>query len=329
MTAISISTDISVIICAYTEDRWQDIVDAVDSVQRQTVTARDIILVIDHNPKLFERARNYFQTILVIENTENKGVSGARNSGVAIAQGSILCFLDDDAKASPDWLARLQEGHDDKQVLGVGGGIDPNWVSQQPDWFPPEFNWAVGATYKGMSEKPAAVRNVWSGNMTVRREVFEAVGGFHKDFSKVGTLSTPEDTEFCIRVLQNHPGGIWLFKPDARILHKVPVNRTTWKFFTWRCFNEGMGKAKLANLVGMQNGLSSEVSHTVRTLPISVIKDVINGIRHRDKSSFMQAGAIVAGFTMVASGYVVGASSIKTKKWSAKLPHFKASTSQS
>ena len=41
--------DISVVICAYTEDRWDDLVAAVASVQGQSESPREIVVVVDHN----------------------------------------------------------------------------------------------------------------------------------------------------------------------------------------------------------------------------------------------------------------------------------------
>src|SRR6266567_6901037 len=69
--------DISVIICAYTEDRWNDLVAAIESVQQQTLSPREIIVVIDHNPGLLERARQHASGV-VVENTGARGLSGAR-----------------------------------------------------------------------------------------------------------------------------------------------------------------------------------------------------------------------------------------------------------
>lgn len=53
------TADISVVICAYTEDRWHDLIVAVRSIQHQQVAPREIIVVIDHNPELFVRARTH------------------------------------------------------------------------------------------------------------------------------------------------------------------------------------------------------------------------------------------------------------------------------
>ena len=77
--------DVSVVICAYTEARWQDLLAAVDSVQRQSAPPREIIIVIDHNPALLERTRTHLAGVVVVKNREQRGLSGARNSGIAAA----------------------------------------------------------------------------------------------------------------------------------------------------------------------------------------------------------------------------------------------------
>ena len=94
--------DVSVIICAYTEARWPDLIAAVESLYRQNVPAREIIVVVDYNQHLFERVRTGFPGIVVVENSESHGLSGARNSGISVAKGSLIAFLDDDAIAEPD-----------------------------------------------------------------------------------------------------------------------------------------------------------------------------------------------------------------------------------
>src|SRR5437763_462926 len=99
--------DVSVIICAYTEERWYDLVAAVESIQQQTTPPCEIIVVIDHNTPLLERVQMHLPGVCVIENGEVQGLSGARNSGIAVARGALIAFLDDDAVAEPDWLEWL------------------------------------------------------------------------------------------------------------------------------------------------------------------------------------------------------------------------------
>src|SRR4051812_28350918 len=72
--------DVSVVICAYTFDRWDDLVAAVASVQSQTAPAGEVIVVIDHNDELLARVRAEIAGVVAIPNTEPQGLSGARNS---------------------------------------------------------------------------------------------------------------------------------------------------------------------------------------------------------------------------------------------------------
>ena len=75
--------EFSVVICAYTEDRWDQLCDAVDSVHAQTTPPSRVVVVIDHNPGLLVRARSQFASDVVIENAGVQGLSDARNAGIA------------------------------------------------------------------------------------------------------------------------------------------------------------------------------------------------------------------------------------------------------
>lgn len=314
--------DISAIICAYTEDRWGDLVAAVESVQQQTLPPREIIVVVDHNPGLLKRAKEHIAGILVVRNQEEKGLSGARNSGVIVAQGSVIAFLDDDAIAKPNWLENLVVCYADPHVLGVGGRIEPLWFGTHPFWFPDEFNWVVGCTYRGLPAKNTTVRNVIGANMSVRRHVLITLGGFRASFGcnhnateKSATYVGPnwlqhhagdEETEFCIRATQQWPDASWLYTPSATIQHRVSFQRTRWTYFLWRCYDEGLGKSTLVGLHGMQAGLSSERTYAFKTLPKGVMRDLIDVLFHRDLTGLTRAGAIVVGLAVTTTGYLVG-----------------------
>jgi glucosyl-dolichyl phosphate glucuronosyltransferase len=299
--------DISVIICAYTEERWDDLVAAVESVQAQSRAPREIIVVVDHNPNLLARVRMHLPGVIAIENHEPRGLSGARNSGGAAARGAVLAFLDDDAEAAPDWLAQLTTGYTHPDVAGVGGALEPIWRSGQPAWLPEEFYWVVGCTYHGLPQTTAAVRNLIGANMSCRREVFEVVGGFRNGVGQVGNgMLRCDDTEFCIRVRQAQPEYRFLYEPQARVYHQVPSTRTRWEYFRSRCYTEGLSKAVVSRFVGAKDGLASERAYTLRTLPRGVIRGLSDAIRRRDRAGLARAGAIVAGLVITTAGYLIG-----------------------
>lgn len=299
--------DVSVLICAYTEKRWDELVAAVESVQQQRRPPQEIILVIDHNPALFARMREKFPTIMVIENAEAKGLSGARNTGIAAAHQSLIAFLDDDASAEPDWLERLCSPLDNVDVLGSGGRVVPRWESGRPGWFPEEFDWVVGCTHKGTPLQTGEIRNPIGSSMCIRRQVFESVGGFRSEIGRVNAIPLGcEETELCIRARQHWPHGTFIYEPGARVHHFVPAVRGQWAYFQARCYAEGLSKALVSRLVGTADGLSSERSHAFKTLPRAVWESVRMAVTQRKPSYILRAGAIIVGLAITTLGYIRG-----------------------
>jgi glycosyltransferase involved in cell wall biosynthesis len=296
---------VSVIIAAFSIKRWDDLSAAVASAQQQTVPVLETIVVIDHNPELLARARRELPGVTVIANGGGQGASGARNTGVAASHGEVVAFLDDDAVASPRWLEALLSHFTDTSVVGVGGRLDPLWATSRPRWFPPEFDWALGASYLGMPMTPEPVRNVWSNNMAIRRQVFDMIGGFRDDFGKIGARSRPEDTDLCIRATEGHGGGTWIYEPAGVAGHRVPVERTTLRYFAYRCFHEGWGKAALADLNGMGESISAERQYTRKVLPAALARGLREACRG-NASAVLRNFAIVGGFAVVVIGFVFG-----------------------
>ena len=171
-------------------------------MHKQTLPADEIIIVVDHNSHLLRRVQEYLPDVIAIENKEQRGLSGARNSGIAIAQSSLIAFLDDDTIAMPAWLKQLHDDLEDPEVLGIGGSVIPLWLEQRASWFPDEFLWVVGCTYRGMPQTDSSIRNPIGANMAIRREAFNDVGGFLNEIGRVGTRPIGcEETEFLHSVL--------------------------------------------------------------------------------------------------------------------------------
>lgn len=294
---------VSVVIAAYASERWGYLKDAVKSVREQSVPVLEIVVVVDHNPQLLALARHELRNITVIANAGRRGASGARNTGAAACHGEIIAFLDDDARAHAGWLAALLPNFTRADVVGVGGRIDPLWGVPRPRWFPMEFAWTVGASYLGMPKDTRAVRNVWSGNMAIRRSAFDEVGGFREDFGKVGNRARPEDTELCLRSASQ--GRTWVYEPAGIVGHWVPRQRTTFRYFARRCFHEGLGKAALASLDGTGQSTSAERGYVRRVLPRAILLSLREAVRG-DMSGTLRGAAITAGLAITIAGFVAG-----------------------
>jgi glucosyl-dolichyl phosphate glucuronosyltransferase len=303
--------DFSVVVCAYTEDRWDDLTRALDSVRQQTFAPRETIVVCDHNEQLRARAAQAFAWARVIENAGQQGLSDARNSGVQASSGSAIAFLDDDAVASPEWLAVMRDAFADAKVIGVGGAVIPAWDTGRPAWFPEEFDWVVGCSYRGLPTQVAPVRNPLGCNMAFRREAFEATGGFDTSVGRVGRRPVGgEETEFCIRLRQRLPDRQILYHPAAAVSHRVPAVRTTWRYFRSRCYAEGVSKARITFLVGAAGGLASERRHAALTLPMGVLRNLATTLRSPHRQGPLRAGSIAAGLAFTVAGYVAGRASV-------------------
>ena len=140
-------SSVTIVICTYTDDRWATLQRAIDVALKQASFNDELLLVVDHNELLLAKCRNAFAAdYLVIPNRHNHGLSGARNTAVEEARGSIVVFLDDDAVPLDGWLDALRAPYADRRIYGVGGLARPRWCRGKPRWFPDEFLWVVGCS---------------------------------------------------------------------------------------------------------------------------------------------------------------------------------------
>ena len=176
---------VSVIICCYTEERFKDIHEAVESVLAQTLRPHEVIIAVDHNKQLYERLAETYRDsveirrnsvplnqspvpnpqppvpVVLVLNEGAQGLSETRNVGIRASSGDIVAFIDDDAIAEPNWLENLIRPFQppaapspQSHVVAVGGRAIPIWPNgRRPSWFPEELDWIVGCTYKGLPVK--------------------------------------------------------------------------------------------------------------------------------------------------------------------------------
>ncbi len=306
LSEVTAPPPISVVICAYTDERLELLAAGIESLHSQTVPPHEVVLVIDHSPELEAVCRERWPDALVVANREQQGLSGARNTGVAECSGEVVAFLDDDAAAAPNWIERLGAAYADPNVLGAGGSVRPNWSSERPSWFPPEFDWVVGCTHSGMPRRRQAVRNLVGANMSFRRQALLEAGGFRHELGRIGKIPAgAEETDLSIRVGQNNPGGEIVYDPEAAVDHFVPAERASFAYFTSRCRGEGRSKAILAGLVGSDEGLSEERTYTSRTLPLGFLRGIGDAFRG-DLGGLARAAMLVVGLATTTGGYLGG-----------------------
>ncbi len=248
--------DVSVIVCSYTDERWDLLCGCIDSIMDQTVLPREVFLSIDHNADLLRRCREQWADrpgrppIHVVENRYDGRLGSARSTAAELAVGSIIAFLDDDACADRDWLERMVEPFDDRSVIAVGGRPLPVFSRPRPAWFPFECDWVFSCVYRGLPDEVAPIRHVIGAAMAVRRLDLVAIGYFHSD--------DHDDMDMCHRLLHRSPESKILFAPSATVHHYVHANRLTWSYFWRRCFWVNRGKVGAFRQMGGARNLVAE-----------------------------------------------------------------------
>lgn len=125
---------VSVIVCAYTLDRWELLVQSLRSVVEQDLQPVEVFLCVDHNEEMYARCQDELPTVFadapwplrIVQNKFQTRLGGARTTAAELACGSILAFLDDDASATPSWLRTLTDPYENPKVVAVGGGTYPS-----------------------------------------------------------------------------------------------------------------------------------------------------------------------------------------------------------
>jgi GT2 family glycosyltransferase len=299
----------SVVVCAYTLDRWELLTAAVRAAATDEHHPLEVVLVVDHNDELADRARDELADtgLTVIANRYGRGLSGARNTGVEAAGGEVVAFLDDDAVPRPGWLGALVAPFADAAVVATGGVARPAWSQGRPGWFPREFDWVVGCSYRGQAEGVADIRNPLGCNMAFRRSALDAVEGFREDVGRVGGQPLGcEETELCIRLRQAVPSARIVSVPDAVVDHFVTPQRHHFAYFRRRCYAEGISKAVVTEAVGADDGLSSERAYVTRALPSGVVDGLRASVDDRSVAGATRSAAIVAGLGFTVAGYLRG-----------------------
>jgi glycosyltransferase involved in cell wall biosynthesis len=302
---------LSVVVPAWNWKRRDELSRCLRAISAQTLSPLETIVVVDHNPELLAWVEQTVPGVIALANKHEQGVVGARNTGVEMAKGDLVVLTDDDTEAEPAWLENLESCFAEAEVVGVTGELLPNWSGAKPNWFPHEFYWVFGCSYAGLPTELAPVRNPIGANMAVRREAIQEIGGFRpgvppREIRYRGAVIAGghalEDTELGIRIGRRWPQKSWLYQPHATVFHTVDAEQATLGYLTRRSFEEGMGKATLARLVGSEQGLESERRHLLVTIPRGVLRGLRDALRG-DLAGLGRAAAIAVGIGAAACGY--------------------------
>jgi GT2 family glycosyltransferase len=139
----------------------------------------------------------------------NSGRATACNSGAREAIGEILLFLDDDMEPDPDCLRAHLAAHEGSASRAVMGAI-PLSLKRPCAPLLDFLQAKVGPFLERLAEPgyKMTVRDFFSSNLSIRRDLFLQIGGFDESFRIYGN----EDVELAFRLFR--AGISVLFHPE-------------------------------------------------------------------------------------------------------------------
>jgi GT2 family glycosyltransferase len=137
------------------------------------------------------------------------GRARARNRGVAASSAALLAFTDADCRPRPDWLEQLVSTLVVSSL--VGGRVvltardEPNAIER------------LDALWRFRQDDGAAQGWAATANLGMRRDAFDAIGGFDASFRHIG-----EDVDLCLRARAAGYELAWC--PDAVVEHPAETS---------------------------------------------------------------------------------------------------------
>jgi glycosyltransferase involved in cell wall biosynthesis len=188
---------ISVVIPSYNCGRH--LCEAIASVLRQSLPPRQIIVIDDgSSDDTAQQVRPYLDRVTYIRQ-ENRGVSAARNRGIAEAREAFIAFLDADDVWHRQKTALQMRLFQERPELGILSTPTYDWPKDvEPVVEPPVGELPV----QSVTWEQVVVRNrINTSSVIVRRDVLVRAGPFDE------AMQGPEDRDLWLRILELAPGA--------------------------------------------------------------------------------------------------------------------------
>ena len=235
---------ISAIVC--THNRADYLEKALASLTSQSLPPGDFeVLVVDNasSDGTAEVARHYAAHVpnLHYLREERLGLSLARNTGADAARAPYLAYIDDDARAAPDWLERLLVafGRTTPSPACIGGRVWLDWDGAAPHWLPPRYYSIYTYVDHGDEDRPLGEREYLVGaNMAFRRDVLLDLGGFDPNLGRKGSLLLSGEESEVVGKVRGRGLGVF-YAGSAAVWHAVPPTRRCRAWLWARMFYDG------------------------------------------------------------------------------------------
>jgi GT2 family glycosyltransferase len=216
--------DVSVVIC--TRNRPHSLRNCLTALHRQHTRPAEII-VVDNGSVTndTEKVCSEFNNIKYVRE-DRVGLDIARNTGARASQSSIVAYTDDDTLPDPNWVYRIHESFQKKDVVAITGLVLAGSLRTEAEViFEKHWPFNRGFVHKlfdqsFFNDKLPSGPPVWEigagANMAFKREIFEDVGYFDERLD-VGAAGCSGDSELWYRILAN--GFTIVYNPLAIVSH--------------------------------------------------------------------------------------------------------------
>jgi glycosyltransferase involved in cell wall biosynthesis len=224
------------------------------------------IIVVDNNSRdqtpLVVReaiASSPFKMRYVFE--KEQGISAARNRAIDEAKGDYLAFLDDECVVNSDWLMVGLSTINEFHPCVIGGPYFGAFLpGERPGWFKVEYGNAYFLNYhyeRGFQNTFRAS----SGNMFVRRDVFDAVR-FDVAMGPVGKqLRLGEETNLQERYLDTHSTERIFYEPELIVHHFILPVKLRLSYAVQRAFHAGLSQSGRIGVPKLLNEMGRALAH--------------------------------------------------------------------
>lgn len=263
---------VSVIIA--TKQRPQPLYDAVQSVFQSTYQEFELF-VIDQSPD------NASKVILLPFHSDPRfhyllnrrpgfGAASSRNLGIAASHGEIVALIDDDVVVKPDWLAQIvAEFSADPELDFIAGRLSAPPYDRTAGYTPEFEAWPYLSRWHFPLHASGA-------NFSMRRRLFDRVGGYDEFCGPGSRLRASDDTDLCWRIVRS--GARYKICPHIEVVHLHgfrPLAEAEALFVRYQYGNGGnFGRfTRRGDLFAGAWFLAREVKHLVRALPALLRED--------------------------------------------------------
>ncbi|WP_322490422.1 glycosyltransferase family 2 protein [Chloroflexus sp.] len=198
-----------------TKQRPQPLRDAVQSVFR-SIYQNFELFVVDQSPDdtsafILEPFWRDPRFHYLLNRRPGFGAASSRNLGIAASRGDIIALIDDDVEVQPDWLTQIvAEFSADPALDFIAGRLTAPPYDPDSGYTPAFEAWPYLSRWHFPLHASGA-------NFSMRRRLFDRVGGYDEFCGPGSRLRASDDTDLCWRIVRS--GAQYKICPHIAVVH--------------------------------------------------------------------------------------------------------------